>query len=48
MEGFVDIKLPVWKRVIVTRSVAICPALVVAFMQDFDNVDTYLNILQAI
>lgn len=48
MEGFVDIKLPVWKRVIVTRSIAIAPALVVAFMEDFDNVDTYLNILQAV
>lgn len=48
MEGFMDIKLPVWKRVAVTRSIAILPALVVTFFDNFDNVDTYLNILQAI
>jgi len=48
MEGFFDIKLTVWKRVLVTRSFAILPALAVAFMQDFDDVDTYLNILQNI
>lgn len=48
MEGFLDIKLPVWKRVFVTRSIAIMPALAVAFISDFDEVDTYLNILQAI
>ena len=48
MEGFFDIKLPVWKRVLVTRSIAIMPALVVAFMENFDSVDTYLNILQSI
>jgi len=48
MEGFFDIKLVVWKRVLVTRSIAILPALAVAFIQDFDNVDTYLNILQSI
>ena len=46
MEGFFDIKLPVWKRVLVTRSIAILPALVVAFMPNFDNADNYLNILQ--
>lgn len=48
MEGFFDIKLAVWKRVLVTRSIAILPALGVAFIQDFDEVDTYLNILQSI
>lgn len=48
MEGFFNIKLTVWKRVLVTRSIAILPALAVAFMHDFDEVDTYLNILQSI
>ncbi|TNV80349.1 hypothetical protein FGO68_gene15737 [Halteria grandinella] len=48
MEGFLDIKLPVWKRVFITRSIAIFPALIVAFISDYDEVDTYLNILQAI
>lgn len=32
MEGFFDIKLPVWKRVFVTRCIAILPALAVAFI----------------
>ncbi len=45
MEGFLNIKLPVWKRVFVTRSIAIFPALIVAFIADYDEIDTYLNIL---
>lgn len=48
MEGFLDIKLPVWKRVFFTRCIAVMPALVVAFIADYDEVDTYLNILQSI
>ena len=48
MEGFFDIKLVVWKRVLVTRSIAILPALGVAFMNYFDDADNYLNILQSI
>jgi len=45
MEGFFDIKLPVWKRVLVTRCIAILPALSVAFVYNFDQVDTILNII---
>jgi natural resistance-associated macrophage protein len=45
MEGFLNIRLPVWKRVFITRSIAILPALMVAFISEFDEVDTYLNIL---
>ena len=48
MEGFLNIRLPVWKRVFITRSIAILPALVVAFISEFDEVDTYLNILQSV
>ena len=48
MEGFFDIKLPVWKRVFVTRMIAITPALLVTFIDDFEGADTYLNILQSI
>ena len=48
MEGFFDIKLPVWKRVLVTRLIAITPAMAVAFVQNFDKADTILNIIQAI
>lgn len=49
MEGFLDIKLPVWKRVSLTRLFAILPALSVSFMHGyFDKLDNYLNILQSI
>lgn len=40
MEGFFDIKLPIWKRVFVTRCLAILPALSVTFITDFDTLDT--------
>mmetsp|Transcript_24687 Transcript_24687/g.38414 ORF Transcript_24687/g.38414 Transcript_24687/m.38414 type:complete len:269 (+) Transcript_24687:608-1414(+) len=48
MEGFLSFKLPIWKRVLITRSVAIVPALVVVFLnQDsLTNMDSYLNVLQ--
>jgi Mn2+/Fe2+ NRAMP family transporter len=45
MEGFFDIKLPVWKRTMVTRAIAIVPAITCAFIYDFDSVDTILNIV---
>ena len=32
MEGFFEIHLPIWKRVIATRFIAIAPAIVVAFI----------------
>ena len=50
MEGFLDIKLPVWKRVLLTRTIAIVPALSVVFMSSFTltNLDTFLNILQSV
>lgn len=48
MEGFFDMKLPVWKRVFVTRMIAVTPALAVCFMENFDKADTYLNILQSV
>jgi len=48
MEGFLDLKYPVWIRVLVTRCIAILPALAVAFMNNFDQVDDALNILQSI
>ena len=34
MEGFLDIKLPVWLRIIITRSVAIVPAITVTFLNE--------------
>ena len=47
MEGFFDIHLPVWKRVFITRLIAILPAFLVTFvsLSDLDELDTYLNIL---
>mmetsp|Transcript_21484 Transcript_21484/g.15676 ORF Transcript_21484/g.15676 Transcript_21484/m.15676 type:complete len:166 (+) Transcript_21484:830-1327(+) len=50
MEGFFDIKLPVWKRVMVTRCIAILPALIVALLdeQAIDEVDNILNVVQSI
>jgi natural resistance-associated macrophage protein len=49
MEGFMDIKLPVWKRVSLTRLIAILPALSVSFINGyFDIIDNWLNILQSV
>jgi len=48
MEGFLNLSFSVWKRVIITRCIAIFPALIVALLQDFDKMDTYLNVLQSV
>jgi len=50
MEGFVDIKLPIWQRVLITRSIAIVPAICVTFFQEaaLDSMDNALNILQSV
>lgn len=50
MEGFIDFKLPVWKRVIFTRSVAIIPAMIVSFLNEnsLDGMDNFLNVLQSV
>ena len=50
MEGFLDFALPVWKRVLLTRSIAIFPALAVSFLgqEQLINLDTWLNILQSV
>jgi natural resistance-associated macrophage protein len=50
MEGFLDFQLPVWKRVLFTRSVAIIPALVVSFLNPnlLTGMDDFLNVLQSI
>lgn len=47
MEGFMDWKLPVWQRVLITRAIAIIPALSVAFFDadDLIGLDTVINIL---
>jgi Mn2+/Fe2+ NRAMP family transporter len=50
MEGFIDLKLPIYQRVMITRSIAIVPALIVSFMDDeiLTDMDTILNILQSV
>ena len=50
MEGFLDIKLPVYQRVLLTRAIAIVPALCVAFFDQNSMIglDTILNIIQSI
>jgi len=50
MEGFLDFTLPVWQRVLLTRSVAIVPALAVSFLGQgtLIELDTWLNILQSV
>ena len=47
MEGFLEWKLPVWKRVFITRSIAIIPAMIVVFMnsESFTGLDNLLNII---
>ncbi|DBA02271.1 TPA: hypothetical protein N0F65_007681 [Lagenidium giganteum] len=53
MEGFLNLRLAPWKRVALTRCVALVPALIVAVLserhpQDSDRMDEFLNVLQSI
>lgn len=50
MEGFLNFKLPIYQRVLITRSIAIVPALCVTFLDttSLTNLDTWLNILQSV
>ena len=50
MEGFLDFKLPVYQRVLLTRCIAIIPAFIVCFLSpdNLTNMDNILNDLQAI
>ena len=47
MEGFLDLKLPVWQRALLTRSIALVPALTVCFVNEksLTHLDFWLNIL---
>jgi len=52
MEGFVKMKIAPWKRVAVTRSVALIPSIVVALATTHnrtiaDKLDEWLNVLQS-
>ncbi|MES1906771.1 MAG: hypothetical protein MHM6MM_000010 [Cercozoa sp. M6MM] len=50
MHGFLQLRLPPWKRVILTRGVALVPALAVAlaFQNQLDKVDEWINVLQSL
>lgn len=50
MEGFLDFTLPIWQRVLITRTIAIVPAFCLTFLQTatIKNMDNALNILQSI
>jgi Mn2+/Fe2+ NRAMP family transporter len=45
MQGFLDLKMVAWKRVLLTRSIAMVPALGVAFAENPDAISQWLNIL---
>ena len=47
MEGFLDFTLPVYQRVLLTRSIAIFPALAISFLgsEELNKLDNWLNIL---
>eukprot|EP00850_Spirogloea_muscicola_P005411 SM000024S07873 [mRNA] locus=s24:1060203:1063531:- [translate_table: standard] len=51
MEGFLDLRIKKWQRVLLTRSVAIVPTITVALAFDNDNhldvLNEWLNVLQS-
>lgn len=53
MEGFLDFQIAPWKRVLITRSVALVPAMFVAFIaqadpESTDRLGQWLNVLQSV
>ena len=53
MQGFLDIQIVAWKRVALTRSLALVPAVAVAMLSkieetESDRFDEWLNVLQSI
>ena len=48
MQGFINLHIPTYLRVFVTRAIAIIPAIIVAFIGNLDSLQGFLNILQAI
>ena len=53
MEGFINLKLPRWQRVLITRSIAICPTIIIVIVSNNDigelsRLNDILNILQSI
>ncbi len=48
MEGFLDLHWPRWKRVLLTRTIAIVPTLLIAFFQNLNNLSQMNDLLNAL
>jgi len=50
MQGFLNINWPLWKRTLITRSIALFPALFVAILYEryLDDLDEWLNVQQSL
>ncbi|KAF1784679.1 HAD-like domain [Phytophthora cactorum] len=53
MEGFLDLRIATWKRVAITRTMALGPALVVALLTEYDGfhsdiVSQMINVMQSV
>ena len=52
MNGFMQFKIPIWMRTLITRLIALGPALVIAILQayipSFSEANEWLNVLQAV
>ncbi|GFU00297.1 natural resistance-associated macrophage protein 2, partial [Nephila pilipes] len=48
MEGFLHMKWKRWKRVLLTRTIAICPTILVAILQDVNHVSGMNDFLNAL
>jgi len=48
MEGFVEIKLPLWQRNLITRSIAILPSLIVAILAGKSGSTTLIILSSAV
>ncbi|CAC5399995.1 SLC11A2 [Mytilus coruscus] len=50
MEGFMNIRWSKWKRVLLTRSIAMVPTIIVALIatNDLDAMNNWLNVLQSV
>lgn len=48
MEGFLDLHWARWKRVLLTRTIAIFPTLLIALYQDIDNLSGMNDLLNAL
>ena len=49
-QGFINIKWAKWKRVLLTRSIAMVPTIAVALAatKDLDKMSSWLNVLQSV